>query len=122
MACCQSCADGHPTGCAGKVGANRPRLIRANPSARGSLGFIGPMFSMIAAVNSARALGGFGSCPVARTAGGRLYDTPWTGSYPSYIELSDWYDKAEEELGRAAATGSSSVIFGRSCARTSDPG
>jgi hypothetical protein len=61
------------------------------------------MFQLVAAVNSARALTGFGSCPVARTAGGRLYDKPWTGSFPQYNELSDWYDKAEEELGRAAS-------------------
>jgi len=100
MACCSSCADGHPSGCASKVGANRPYLIRGGAP----LGFIGPLMSAVSAISTARSLGAFGSCPEARTAGNRLYSAPWEGSAPTYGELSDWYDKAEEEIGRAKQT------------------
>lgn len=63
---------------------------------------------MVSAVSTARALGGLGECPIARTVGGRSYDEPWEGANtsprkaPSFAALSDWYDKAEEEIGRYA--------------------
>ena len=83
-----------------------PRLIRAGEP--GSLGFVGPMLQLFSAINTARALGGPGECPEPRTAGGRTYSEPWTGyndsprKGPSFSALSDWYDKAEEELDRYA--------------------
>ena len=80
------------------------RLIRNGQT----LGFVGPLLSLVSAVTSARALGGLGECPEARTAGGRSYFKPWDGygppnpQAPSYMALSDWYDKAETEIGRLA--------------------
>jgi len=86
MACCDSCA-----------GA-KPRLIRGSAP----LGFVVPLINAVSAINTARALGAYGSCPEARTSGQRVYSAPWSGSRPNLIELSDWYDKAEEELARAS--------------------
>ena len=122
MSCCDDCAEGRPTGCAGKVGANRnqprarlykfaptktaPRLIRRGEPA--SLGFVGPMLQLFSAINTARALGGPGECPEPRTRGGRTYSEPWTGyndsprKGPRFSALADWYDSAEEELDRYA--------------------
>lgn len=115
MPCCESC-----DGCDGATAAyermaqemialQQPRLIRASTPRlilrEGmTLGFIGPLLSLVSAVNTVRALGAFGSCPEAVTAEQRTYSQPWTGSYPNYVELSDWYDKAAEELARAAQT------------------
>ena len=115
MACCSSCAEGHPVGCPEKTSADwghpRPRLIRGQgprlirAADAQALGFVGPLLQMFSAINSARALGGepCGSkyANLVQASGGRSKAAPYgsPGVWCNQVDAQAWLAQVKAVAG-----------------------
>ncbi len=123
MPCCSSCAEGHPAGCADWVGANR-----VDPRARGrqlapskpflvrngqALGFIGPLLSMVSAVNTVRSLGAPGCgaeyMNLVQAAGERSKASPYgiPGLWCNVEDATAWHQTVLTVRGLVVEAGRS---------------